>query len=141
MFNRRTIVAMGTAGCLLFMAPALGLPSYYVKFVDVQKKHVQKDGDRLLKWSGRLVLDDAENPDSVPFEVSRCWQSRRVYVERKNASDEWVTLGQKPTNDEGRFSKKVADRNGTYRLRASYILASSEAQCAEEIKSGLKHNH
>jgi hypothetical protein len=123
------------------MAPAIGLPSYYVKFVDVEKKHVQKDGDRLLKWTGRLVLDDAKNPDSVPSEVYRCRSSRQVFVERKNSSDEWVALGQTFTNEDGRFSKRVADRKGTYRLRAAYTLASSEAQCAEEIKAGLSHNH
>jgi hypothetical protein len=91
-----------------------------------------------LKLRKHLI---AKGRITVADEFTECAASVPVKIQRKKPGGGWKTVKNTTTSSTGKYVKKIKDRPGKYRAKATKVTLASGDVCLKDVSSRVKHRH
>jgi hypothetical protein len=91
-----------------------------------------------LKLRKHLI---AKGRITVADEFIECAASAPVKIQRKKPGGGWKTVKNTTTSSTGKYVKKIKDRPGKYRAKATKVTLASGDVCLKDVSSRVKHRH
>jgi hypothetical protein len=91
-----------------------------------------------LKLRKHLI---AKGRITVADEFTECAASVPVKIQRKKPGGGWKTVKLTTTSSTGKYAKKIKDRPGKYRAKATKVTLESGDVCLKDVSPRVKHRH